>query len=93
MSLPFFPPELLVEIYRFLNVKDRFNLRRVSKEICNIIDYSWVHDSIFNIPNNITDEQLKFFKGVKRINLNECQNITDDGLRWLEGVEEINLCE
>ena len=86
MSLSFLPPELQVEICRFLNVKDRFILRGISREFCDLVDYSWVNDSVTNVPRDtLTDNQLKFFKGVKEINLCNCKKITDDGLEVLKG--------
>ena len=93
MSLSFLPPELQVEICRFLNVKDRFVLRGVSREFCDIVDYSWVNDSVIIVQREtLTDEKLKFFRGVKKISLCWCKKITGNGLEVLKGVKEINLC-
>ena len=43
----------------------------------------------------LTDQGLKYLKGVHTINLYRCEKITDEGLKYLSGVHTINLssCE
>jgi Leucine-rich repeat (LRR) protein len=47
---------------------------------------------IFNhYSEHITDEGLKYLKGIKNLILSNNQNITDKGLKYLKGIKSLNL--
>ena len=88
------PTDTISIIFEYLDTKDLIRCTRTCWKFRNTFrKYIGKCKLNLNYCNQITDEGLKYLKGVHTIYLEYCNQLTDEGLKYLSGVQNINLRE
>ena len=83
---------LLEYIFSFFTQKEILPLRLVCKLFDKVFKEKWCHKNIIKLPCNITNNNLKYFSFLKKIDISWNRTIRDKQLSYFKGVNTINLC-
>ena len=87
----YFPEEMKLKIIKSLNIKDRLKIARTSRVNYELVQKSFINESVDLSFKKITDDSLKIFSFATEINVSSCPKITDEGLAHLKNATTVGL--